>query len=1219
MTVEESARESETFSQLGMEDTQPNLHMECQGTGATMLNGLPEQLSADSVPTSVESHVAGCGDTSITSELSSRATTQDSSSPSHPSQRRRRRWTKQDNERVMRCYYYATHSSFPSIGYRIRMLTRWESDSPPFQATEQRLADQARNIRKKGYLSAVELDALKAIVEEEMVRPETSEPSDVVRGPDVLTSTSNDQHDEELGDNMAGGAPPQTAPPISIPPERDRRADPDLQLRLMELFLDIKERPMSERQRLPKPYVSRKRLTQVTKEVDVAAHALLPEANDPFLLNCLQYAAATLITETVGTNIRSTPRRPPRNKPPRWEGRLRKKISEIRAKVSRLNAYIGNEDVNNIRRHFNVPNIPRARDNLQLLKQKLSAYSQRLKRYKASADRKKQNLQFWRNPKLFLRHLKAKRDDNAPSQSQRPTKEALEEFWSGLLSNSATHEGSAQWLHRQREELESLPEQPEVNISMSDMKTQLQRVPNWKAPGPDQLQGFWIKKLTSLHDALLDSLNYIFLYPEDAPPWLAKGITYLIPKEGDPKDPKNYRPITCLPTTYKLLTSIIAEKIRSHILDIDIMAEEQKGCCRGSLGCKEQLLIDLAILDEVHRKKRNLSVAWIDLRKAFDSVPHSWLLEVLRLYKVNPTITSTVAELMKTWSTSMSLGFGENAIHTEEFPIRRGIYQGDSLSPLLFCLAINPISKELNSRGSGYKLGSSDVRLNHLFYMDDLKLFAPNDSTLDSMIQTTNQIASDIGMSFGLNKCAKLSIRRGKISQVPPTTLWDGSVIEMLLDGKYYCYLGTEEDNRPASEYIKKRLIREYRRRLKQALKTKLNAGNLVRLINMYAVSVFSYSFGVIPWSRQELLAADRVTRKMMTIYRCHHPKASVERLYLSRQSGGRGLIQIASLHDRLICGIEKKIQSRSTPLLLEARKIMSQRRMGRKADVILRELDLSGPEIPNKHVIRAAQQDLLSDQLKQKALHGRYWKVIDRAYVDVALSHRWLKSSTLKPETEGFLLATQDQVLKTRNYEKVIIRCRPDDSCRVCGNDHETISHLISGCEQLAGTAYVERHDRVVKYIHWCLCKDLHVPELATSWFNHKLEGFIEKDATQIYWERPIVTDRPITANKPDIVIVDRQSKLTLLVDISIPGDWNVATKEAEKHQKYSELKTEIRRMWNTEVKTVPVIVGALGTVKKTLPSCLELLSPNARLEIVQREAILGTLRLLRRVLDIH
>ena len=104
-----------------------------------------------------------------------------------------------------------------------------------------------------------------------------------------------------------------------------------------------------------------------------------------------------------------------------------------------------------------------------------------------------------------------------------------------------------------------------------------------------------------------------------------------------------------------------------------------------------------------------------------------------------------------------------------------------------------------------------------------------------------------------------------------------------------------EEDSRSAGDYIKKRLIREYRRRLKQCLMTKLNAGNLVRIINMYAVPIFSFSFGVIPWKKQELVVADRVTRKMLTIYRYHHPKASFERLYLHRKMIGSGLTQIAS------------------------------------------------------------------------------------------------------------------------------------------------------------------------------------------------------------------------------------------------------------------------------------------------------------------------------------
>ena len=77
-------------------------------------------------------------------------------------------------------------------------------------------------------------------------------------------------------------------------------------------------------------------------------------------------------------------------------------------------------------------------------------------------------------------------------------------------------------------------------------------------------------------------------------------------------------------------------------------------------------------------------------------------------------------------------------------------------------------------------------------------------------------------------------------------------------------------------------------------------------------------------------------------------------------------------------------------------------------------------------------------------------------------------------------------------------------------------------------------------------------IPEIAPTWFNHELSGYVEKDATQIFWERSITTDRPIGANQPDIIVVDRRNKMAILIDISIPGDWNVATKEHEKLTKY-------------------------------------------------------------------
>ena len=62
---------------------------------------------------------------------------------------------------------------------------------------------------------------------------------------------------------------------------------------------------------------------------------------------------------------------------------------------------------------------------------------------------------------------------------------------------------------------------------------------------------------------------------------------------------------------------------------------EQKGCRRGSYGCKDQLMINKMILENCKRK-RNLSCAWIDYKEAFDSDPHGWILRSLELFKVSP-------------------------------------------------------------------------------------------------------------------------------------------------------------------------------------------------------------------------------------------------------------------------------------------------------------------------------------------------------------------------------------------------------------------------------------------------------------------------------------------------------------------------------------------------------------------------------------------------------
>ena len=82
------------------------------------------------------------------------------------------------------------------------------------------------------------------------------------------------------------------------------------------------------------------------------------------------------------------------------------------------------------------------------------------------------------------------------------------------------------------------------------------------------------------------------------------GVTFLIPMNENTENPRNYRPVTCLPTMYKLITSVISRCMQKYMDDENLIPKEQKGCYKGSKGCKDQLLISKAVLQECKRRKK---------------------------------------------------------------------------------------------------------------------------------------------------------------------------------------------------------------------------------------------------------------------------------------------------------------------------------------------------------------------------------------------------------------------------------------------------------------------------------------------------------------------------------------------------------------------------------------------------------------------------------------
>ena len=145
---------------------------------------------------------------------------------------------------------------------------------------------------------------------------------------------------------------------------------------------------------------------------------------------------------------------------------------------------------------------------------------------------------------------------------------------------------------------------------------QLRKMPNWKAPGLDGIQGFWLKMFTSQHQRLTDvSLS--------TPNWLVKYRPVLIQKDSAKSNAVgNCWPIACLNLLWKLKTGITADKLYQHLNNGNLLLKE-KECRNPSRGTKNQLLIGKTVIRNCKRTKTNLNMAWVDFRKAYDMALHT--------------------------------------------------------------------------------------------------------------------------------------------------------------------------------------------------------------------------------------------------------------------------------------------------------------------------------------------------------------------------------------------------------------------------------------------------------------------------------------------------------------------------------------------------------------------------------------------------------------------
>ena len=451
-------------------------------------------------------------------------------------------------------------------------------------------------------------------------------------------------------------------------------------------------------------------------------------------------------------------------------------------------------------------------------------------------------------------------------------------------------------------------------------------------------------------------------------------------------------------------------------------------------------------------------------------------------------------------------------------------------------------------------------------------------------------------MEFGLTKYGVLIIKRGKVVKSEGISMPNGKMIKNI-EVRGYKYLVILEANGVKHEKMKDQVKKEYIRGVRNTLKSKLNARNIISAINSRTVSIVRYGAGIISWTKMELEELDRRTRKLMTMYGAHHPKADVDRLYLQRCEGGRGLLGLEDCVQVEVHSLEKYLSTSKVKILKEVSRsrIIENNKYGRSKEEIYKE-----------H----------REKYEGKPLHGQLIKATEE--IRSKKSWNWLKKGQLSKETENTIVAAQDQALCTSNLRNVVYRENAQFLCRVCRVDEERVAHIVSECSILAQEEYKQvKYDNVAKFLHWKLCEKWGFIK-AEKWYIHKPEKVLESENCKILWDFLIQTDKNLEHNRPDITLIDKKNKKYILIDPTCLFDTRIDKKEEEKSTNYSDLKYEIAKIWKMRrVEVTPVVIGALGTVTKQLEKWIKKLDLDLTIEALQRPCLLGTTRRIRILLD--
>jgi len=323
----------------------------------------------------------------------------------------------------------------------------------------------------------------------------------------------------------------------------------------------------------------------------------------------------------------------------------------------------------------------------------------------------------------------------------------------------------------------------DFQFSLDDVKTAINHCKNNKSPGIDCITNELLKNGGEIIARTLNLLFAKLKELEDVPEEWNKGIIVPIFKKGDKKDLNNYRGITLNSCVSKIYNRLITKSISSYLEENNLLSEIQGGF-RADHRCEDHIFTLKSIISCRRSEKKHTYLAFLDFKKAFDSVWREGLLNAVWEIGIRGRIWRVISNMYN--NVQSQVKFGD--ITTDFFQIDEGVKQGCVLSPILFCIFINELAKRFRESEVGARI--CNIQVGCLFWADDIVLIAEDKTDLQKMLDIAATFAKQRKLEFNHDKSNVVIVGQRGTSNIK-WALGDKVISEV----NQYKYLGVQISN----------------------------------------------------------------------------------------------------------------------------------------------------------------------------------------------------------------------------------------------------------------------------------------------------------------------------------------------------------------------------------------------------------------------------------------